>query len=124
MFFVLALLLFIVAPEPWDAVGGVVCVGLGVLEVIYWQRRMKRQRVRTGVENLVGATGKAVGPLAPSGQVRVLGELWEARSEVEVPPGGAIRVLAVRGLELDVEGIAETSNRSSGERSGSNGRQR
>jgi len=123
MFFVLALLLLIVAPEPWDVVGAVVGVGLGVLEVLYWQRRMKRQRVRTGVENLIGATGKAVGPLAPTGRVRVLGELWEARSEVEVPAGGAIRVLAVRGLELDVEGIAETSNRS-GERSGSNGRQR
>lgn len=121
MFFVLALLLLIVAPEPWDVVGAVVGVGLGVLEVLYWQRRMKRQRVRTGVENLIGATGKAVGPLAPSGQVRVLGELWEARSEVEVPPGGAIRVLAVRGLELDVEGIAETSNRL-GDRPSPNGR--
>ena len=123
MFFVLALLLFIVAPEPWDAVGAAVCFGLGVLEVLYWQRRMRRQRVRTGVENLVGATGKAVGPLAPSGQVRVLGELWAARSEVAVPRGGAIRVLAVRGLELDVEGIEETSNRSD-DRSGSNGRER
>jgi membrane-bound serine protease (ClpP class) len=107
MFFVLAVLLLILAPEPWDLAGAAACAGLGVLEVIYWQRRVRRQRVRTGVENLVGATGTAVVPLAPSGQVRVLGELWEARSAEPVPSGGAIRVLAVRGLELDVEAVAE-----------------
>ncbi len=107
MFFVLAVLLLIFAPEPWDVAGAVVCAGLGVLEVVYWQRRMGRQKVRTGVENLVGATGKAVSPLAPSGQVRVLGELWEARSAEPVPTGGTIRVLALRGLELDVEAVAD-----------------
>ena len=110
MLFVLALLVLIVAPEPWDVVGGAACFALGVLEVLYWQRRVRGEKVRTGVENLVGATGQAVEPLAPSGHVRVLGELWEARSAEPVPSGGTIRVLAVRGLELDVEGVAEDSN--------------
>ena len=122
MFFVLALLLLIIVPQPWDLVGAGVCAALGVLEVLYWQRRMKRQKVRTGVENLIGATGKVVVPLTPAGQVRVLGELWEARSAEAVPSGGTIRVLAVRGLELDVEGIAEDSNHAD-DRSRENGRQ-
>ena len=109
MLFVLALLSLIFAPQPWSYVGAVVCAGLGVLEILYWQRRMQRQKVRTGVENLIGATGTATGPLAPSGQVRVLGELWEARSAESVPSGATIRVLAVRGLELDVEGVSGDS---------------
>src|SRR5688572_3492914 len=108
MFFVLALLLLIVAPEPWDVRGAAACAALGVLEVLFWQRRMRRQKVRTGVENLIGAVGQAAGPLTPSGHVRVLGELWEARSAEPVPAGAAVRVLAVRGLELDVEAVRES----------------
>lgn len=107
MLFVLALLLLIFAPEPWSVVGAAACGALGVFEVLYWQRRMRREKVRTGVENLIGATGKAMVPLAPSGHVRVLGEIWEARSAEAVPSGATIRVLAVRGLELDVERVAE-----------------
>jgi membrane-bound serine protease (ClpP class) len=108
MLFVLAVLLLIFAPEPWDLVGAAACAGLGVLEVLYFQRRVRRQKVRTGVESLVGAIGHATGPLAPSGQVRVLGELWEAHAAEAVPSGAAVRVLAVRGLELDVEAVAES----------------
>ncbi len=76
---------------------------LGIVEVGYWQRRMRREKVQTGVENLVGATGEVTEALAPSGNVRVLGELWEARSSSELPPGSPVRVVAVHGLLLEVE---------------------
>jgi membrane-bound ClpP family serine protease len=46
-------------------------------------------------------------PLAPVGQVRVLGELWEARSTETLLPGSAIRVVAVNGLRLEVEPESE-----------------
>ena len=105
MFLTLGLLLLILAPSPWNVVGALACAVFGVIEVGYWQRRLKRQKVRTGVENLVGATGTALAELAPSGQIRVLGEIWEARAAEPVPSGGAVRVLAVRGLELDVEAV-------------------
>ena len=113
MFFVLALLLFIFLPSPWDVIGGLVSGALGILELIYWQRRMRREKVQTGVENLIGATGEATEQLAPSGNVRVLGELWEARSSSELPPGSKVRVVAVHGLILEVESAEEppTSSR-------------
>ena len=41
--------------------------------------------------------------LAPLGQVRVLGELWEARAAVELPSGARVRVVALDGLTLEVE---------------------
>jgi membrane-bound serine protease (ClpP class) len=103
MFLLLALLLFIVLPSPWNVIGGVASVLVGVFEVAYFQRRVRRRKVQTGVERLVGATGEVTDRLAPSGQIRVLGELWQARSSSELPPGSRVRVVAVHGLVLEVE---------------------
>lgn len=112
MFFVLALLLFIVLPSPWNVIAGLASVSLFVFEVAYWQRRVRRQKVQTGVENLIGSTAEVTDPLDPSGQVRVLGELWEARSKSELPRGSRVRVVAVRGLALEVEAIDEAGTSS------------
>ena len=105
MFLLLALLLLIFLPSPWNVIGGVVSGALGLVEVGYWQRRMRREKVQTGVENLVGAIGEATDRLAPTGHIRVLGELWEARATSELPRGTAVRVVAVNGLELEVEPV-------------------
>jgi membrane-bound ClpP family serine protease len=103
MFLLLALLLLIFVPSPWNVIGAIASGAFGVVEVGYWQRRMRREKVQTGVENLVGATGEAAERLAPSGHVRVLGELWEANSSSELPRGARVRVVEVRGLVLEVE---------------------
>ena len=55
--------------------------------------------------DLVGATGEATERLAPTGHIRVLGELWEAHSSSDVPPGARVRVIAVDGLKLEVEPV-------------------
>ena len=109
MFLVLALLLFLVLPSPWNVIGGLASVAVGIFEVVYWQRRMRRRKVQTGVENLIGATGEVTDALDPSGQVRVLGELWEARSSSELPRGSRVRVVALHGLALEVEAIDESA---------------
>jgi membrane-bound serine protease (ClpP class) len=118
MFFVLALLLLLFLPSPWNLVGALVSLGLFVLEVFYWQRRMRSHKVQTGVENLVGAVGTVTEPLAPVGQIRVLGELWEARSTLTLPAGSSIRVVAVHGLRLDVEPASEGDSNHSGDTPG------
>jgi membrane-bound serine protease (ClpP class) len=109
MFLLLALLLLIFLPSPWNYVGALATVAVGVFEVVYWQRRMRHEKVQTGVENLVGATGEVSERLAPSGHIRVLGELWEARSSSELPPGSSVRVVAVHGLILEVEAVGEAA---------------
>jgi membrane-bound serine protease (ClpP class) len=103
MFLVLAFLLLLLLPSPWNWVGALVGGALFALEARYWSRRMRRVRVTTGKESLLGATGRTVDRLAPSGQVRIGGELWEARAEGEIPEGAPVRVTAVDGLLLDVE---------------------
>jgi membrane-bound serine protease (ClpP class) len=103
MFLLVAFVLLLVLPSPWNLVGGGVAGALFVLEVGFWHRRVRGQRASTGEEALVGARGVVVRRLAPTGQVRVLGELWEARSTTDVPSGASVVVTAVHGLLLEVE---------------------
>jgi membrane-bound serine protease (ClpP class) len=110
MFLSLALILFLVLPSPWNVIGGLVSAAAGVVEIGYWHRRVRRQKVRTGVETLVGATGVVAEQLAPSGQIRVRGELWEARSSSWLPGGARVRVVAVDGLVLEVEAVDEAAS--------------
>lgn len=56
------------------------------------------------VERLIGRRGVAVEPLAPSGYVRVGGELWKARADGETPiaPRLPVEVVGAEGLILAV----------------------
>lgn len=107
VFLLLALLLLLLLPGPWNVVAALAALAIGGAEVLYFYRRMRGEKVVTGVENLVGATGQVTTALAPSGQIRVLGETWEARAASAVPVGDTVRVVAVHGLKLDVEPLTE-----------------
>jgi membrane protein implicated in regulation of membrane protease activity len=108
MFLVLALLLLIFLPYPWNLAGALASSLVGAVEVLFWERRMRGHPVQTGHEALVGATGEAVAPLAPIGQVRVNGELWEAHSSTPIERGARVQVVAIDDLRLEVR-PAETS---------------
>ena len=53
-------------------------------------------------QRMIGERGTVVTALAPSGLVRVRGELWTARSEHELPPGARVSVRDLDGLTLFV----------------------
>lgn len=73
----------------------VFAIGMGV--------RAQRRKPATGVEGIVGETGTAMQDLAPTGQVRVHGEIWNASaSGGTIPAGAAVEVVSVRGLQLVV----------------------
>jgi membrane-bound serine protease (ClpP class) len=116
MFFILALVLLLFLPSPWNLVGALVSGVLFALEVVYWQRRMRGREVQTGRENLLGSVGEVVEPLMPVGQIRVLGELWQARATAELPRGTPVRVLKVEGLTLEVEATGGESANGAGVR--------
>lgn len=81
------------------AVGAVVEFG----EAIFWTRYLRRIRVRTGVEGLIGERAEAIEPCEPDGRVRLRGEIWSAVCERGAGTGEAVRVTAVDGLTLAVE---------------------
>ena len=104
MIFLIGLLLAIfVLPSPWGLVAVVVAGAIDVTETalfIWWS---KRRRSSVGVETLVGRTAVAVGELWPSGQVRVDGEIWQARCDGGCDSGTAVVVRSVEGLTLVVD---------------------
>jgi membrane-bound serine protease (ClpP class) len=70
--------------------------------------RDRRRRVVTGREGLIGAVGAARSPLRPTGTVFVAGERWRATSRHgPIEAGRPVRIVAVDGLDLVVEAVAE-----------------
>ena len=79
---------------------GVITLGLAWIAV-----KARRTKKLTGPEAMVGHVAVAMTPLAPTGQVEVRGEIWNARlaSGMETVPAGAeVRVESVDGLTLMV----------------------
>lgn len=93
-------------PSPWSWIAVVVAALVDIAETgafLWWS---KRRRSVVGLDALVGQRAVVVTVLAPRGQVRVQGEIWEALSPVPVEPGLGVVVRAVNGLLLDVEPTA------------------
>jgi len=56
--------------------------------------------------HMIGQLGTVLSRIDPEGWVRIGSERWQARKSGETPPieaGAAVRVVAVRGLTLEVE---------------------
>jgi membrane protein implicated in regulation of membrane protease activity len=99
MLLVLAIVGLFFIPDPWNVV--VVCVAalVEVGEVFVWIKFLRRYRVQTGAEGLVGQRGEVIGP----DRVRVHGEIWSASADASLSTGDRVRVAAVDGLTLRVE---------------------
>ena len=102
MFFIVALALLLVLPSPWNIVGCAVSLLLASGEVAFWNRRVKGRRVQAGAETLIGLTATVISPCRPDGQVRVSGEIWEARCPDGADPGDTVRVVGREQLTLIV----------------------
>jgi membrane protein implicated in regulation of membrane protease activity len=93
------LLAIFLLPSPWGIVailaGGLIDIAESLV-LLKWSRR---RRAVTGVEALIGKTAVVSSPT----QVRVAGELWEARSDRLLVPGDKVVVQAVEGLTLLVD---------------------
>ncbi len=66
--------------------------------------RAQHKRVKTGKEALIGAKGIATTDLNPKGEVRVLGEFWEATvQDGEIAKGQTVEVVDMEGMFLVVK---------------------
>ncbi len=79
-------------------VGALLFMGMVWLAV-----RARRRPVVSGREQLIGCHAEALEDFTVAGRVRVLGEVWNARSRSPVKSGMGLRVSAVDGLTLSVE---------------------
>lgn len=67
-----------------------------------WKAR--KNKAITGPEAMIGSIGITQEPIAPRGQILVRGELWFAESAQPIPAGAHVKVAAVRGLTLLING--------------------
>ena len=90
---------------PWNLVV-VICGAIAEVGEVVWGRRLARRwRPKSGPETMVGQTAEVVVPCRPSGQVRVHGELWEARCAAGADIGDDVRITALDELTLVVEPV-------------------
>jgi membrane-bound serine protease (ClpP class) len=91
-----------VLPPGWGLAAIVAAMAVEVAEVAFWIRFLRRYRVQTGAEGLVGLTAEVVEACDPEGRVRMRGEIWQARSSYPAAIGERVRVTGVEGLKLQV----------------------
>ena len=104
MFLLVMIVLALLVLPPWL---GLTVVGLGiaveVAEVGSWARFLRRYRVRTGVEALIGTHGEVIETCDPRGRVRLRGEIWHARCPEGASVGERVTIVGLSGLTLEVE---------------------
>jgi membrane-bound serine protease (ClpP class) len=103
MLLILGLVALFLLGLPWGLVALLAALALEILEYFAWRRFLRRYKLRSGPETLVGTTVTVVDDVAPSGRVRLYGELWNAHSSEPIAEGQPARITAVNGLTLEVE---------------------
>jgi membrane-bound serine protease (ClpP class) len=98
----IALALFVL-PPGWGIAVVVVAMVIEVAEVGFWIRFLRRYRVRTGIEALIGSSAEVIEPCDPRGRVRFRGEIWHARCPSRAEVGQRVTVTGVDGLTLEVD---------------------
>jgi membrane protein implicated in regulation of membrane protease activity len=100
MLIFLAVLLLFLLPWPWNLIAFLVIVPLWILELFGWNRKVKNRRKAVGAETLIGKQAVVTVDCRPNGQVRLEGEIWEARCDAGAGVGDSVRVIGRDGLVL------------------------
>jgi membrane-bound serine protease (ClpP class) len=91
-----------VLPPGWGIAVVVVAMVIEVAEVGFWIRFLRRYRVRTGIEALIGSPAEVIEACDPRGRVRFRGETWHAECGSRAEVGDRVIITGVHGLTLDV----------------------
>ena len=103
MLIILAFILLFLLPSPWNWVGFLVTIPLWFIELLAWNRTVRHKRKVVGAQTLIGKNATVTEPCRPTGQVRLDGEIWEARCDAGADPGDTVRVVGRDELTLVVE---------------------
>jgi membrane-bound serine protease (ClpP class) len=94
---------------PYGLIGGAAAASAGFLILMAGMLvKSRRRAVVTGREQMLDATGEALGDFEAEGWARVRGEQWKVRSSRPVRRGEKLRVTAMEGLVLQVEPVRIT----------------
>jgi membrane protein implicated in regulation of membrane protease activity len=97
------LLAVFVLEEPWNWVAVGVGIVLEIGETLFFFWWSKRKKATVGAETLVGRKAVVSVECRPYGQVKVAGEIWQARCDAGAAVGDDVFVRELDGLMLVVE---------------------
>jgi membrane protein implicated in regulation of membrane protease activity len=107
MLIFVAFALLLVLDSPWNYVAFFVLIPLWLLELFGWNRTVKNRRRAVGAETMIGREAVVTTSCEPVGQVRLDGEIWEARCAQGAPEGQRVRIIGRDKLTLVVEPLEE-----------------
>jgi membrane-bound serine protease (ClpP class) len=85
-----------------------IIVALIVAVIFYMGVKAQFRRVKTGKEALIGSKGIATTDLKPKGEIRVMGEFWEATAkDMTISAGQAVEVVGMEGMFLVVKTVEQ-----------------
>lgn len=88
----------------WPAIVGVAVAGaLGSAAIGTFAMRARGRKVVSGMEEMVGLTGRALESFEHEGRIRVHSEEWQARSEQPVTENQLVKVTGLEGLVAIIE---------------------
>jgi membrane-bound serine protease (ClpP class) len=106
---ILGSVMLIDSPAPFLRISYYVIIPVAVLTGLFFFGLLglgvgaQRGKSVAGREGMVNATGVATGTIDPEGKVFVHGELWNAHSNEPISDGENVRIVAVKGLRVEVE---------------------
>lgn len=77
------------------------------LWVIRMLIRLRKKKVVSGAEDMIGSIGEATEDFSKRGQVRVQSEIWAAETTQPVVEGQRVEVLSMEGLKLRIKPLAK-----------------
>ena len=102
----IALALFVL-PPGWGIAAVTAGIVIELAEVAFWVRFLRRYRISSGPEALIGAPAQVIEACDPLGRVRLRGEIWHARCDEGAAVGDPVVVTGLAGLTLQVERAEE-----------------
>jgi membrane-bound serine protease (ClpP class) len=102
-------LALLILPPGWGIALVATAAVIEVAELGFWIRFLRRYRIATGKEALIGATAEVIEACHPRGRVRLRGEIWHAECDQGAEVGNRVTVTGVRGLTLEVRPIGAAS---------------
>jgi membrane protein implicated in regulation of membrane protease activity len=87
-------------PWPWNLAMILGGLAIEVGELTWGLRLARRWKPRTGAEAMIGMEARVVSACRPLGEVRVQGELWQARCDEGADVGETVRIERIEGLTL------------------------
>jgi membrane-bound serine protease (ClpP class) len=92
----------------WPVIVGVAVAGaIGSVAIGSFAMRARKRAVVSGMEEMIGMTGRALAAFDGEGRVRVHSEDWRAVSRQPISENELVRVTGLRGLVVEVEPVNE-----------------